>query len=146
MDTLIPATGAWFWFILAALLLFGELMVPGIFLMWLGVAAILTGFADILFGFDWRLEIVSFALLSLALVAATWRWVTPQWVPKSDQPHLNQRHQSYVGRSYVLDHAIVDGRGKLTIDDTIWDILGEDRVAGSTVTVSGVDGMRLKVR
>lgn len=145
MNTFIPAVGPWFWFIVAAVLLFGELMMPGVFLMWLGVAALLTGAVDLLVGLDWRMEIVAFALLSLAMVAATWRWVTRQWVPESDQPNLNQRHMAYVGKSYVLDFPIVNGQGRITIDATIWDVEGPDAPVGARVMVKAVKGMRLLV-
>ncbi len=39
----------WFWFIVAGLLLIGELLSPGVFLMWLAGAAAFTGLADMLF-------------------------------------------------------------------------------------------------
>jgi inner membrane protein len=145
MNDLLPGVGAWLWFIVAAVLLFAELMMPGVFLMWLGVAAILTGIADLIFNFDWRMEIVAFAVLALAMVGATWKWVTRQWQPESDQPNLNQRHMTYVGKSYVLDFPIVNGSGKITIDATIWDVDGADAPVGTRVTVTGVKGMRLVV-
>jgi inner membrane protein len=145
MESLIPSIGPWFWFIAAALLLFGELVMPGIFLMWLGVAAILTGILDGLFHFGWQFEIVVFAVLSLAVVAATWGYVTRRWQPESDQPNLNQRHYSYVGKSYVLDFPIVNGTGRITIDATIWDVEGPDKPVGTRVTVKAVNGMRLVV-
>ena len=51
----------------------------------------------------------------------------------------------YVGRSYVLDEAIVNGRGKVRIDDTLWVVTGSDRGKGEWVKVTGVDGTRLVV-
>jgi inner membrane protein len=145
MESFIPSIGPWFWFIAAALLLFGELVMPGIFLMWLGVAAIFTGVLDSMLHFSWQVEVVVFAALSLAVVAATWSYVTRRWQPESDQPNLNQRHHSYVGKSYVLDYPIVNGTGRVTIDATIWDVEGRDAPVGTRVTVTGVNGMRLVV-
>ncbi len=145
MNIFIPSIGQWFWFIAAAILLMGELLIPGIFLLWLGVAAALTGFIDIALGLDWRGEIVTFALTSLALVAASWKYVTAQWRPTSDQPHLNQRHLTYIGQTVTLDTAITSGRGTVTIDGTIWDVEGADADVGTRVKVTGVNGMRLVV-
>ena len=45
----------------------------------------------------------------------------------------------------MLREAIVDGRGKLTIEDTVWDIEGPDMPAGSRVRVTGTEAMRLTV-
>jgi inner membrane protein len=145
MNLIIPALGLWFWWIVAAILLFGELMMPGVFLLWLGVAAAFTGIVAAVVTLGWQGEIMAFAALSLVMVVLSWKWVTAQWRPKSDQPHLNQRHLTYVGRSVMLDTAIVGGRGKVTIDATIWDVEGADAAAGTKVTVTGVNGMRLVV-
>ena len=79
------------------------------------------------------------------MVLATWRMVSQQWQPKSDQPHLNRRLQGFVGQSFVLDQAIVNGRGKLRIQDALWDVAGPDLPAGTRVSVMEVDGMQLKV-
>ncbi len=146
MNEIFPTLGPWFWWTVAAALLFGELVMPGIFLLWLGFAAALTGLVDYVFGLDWRGEIASFAVLSMASVAVSWKWVTSRWQPHSDQPHLNQRHHGYVGQSLVLEHPIINGRGKVKIDETIWDVEGNDIAAGSRVTITGIEGMRLKVR
>ncbi len=145
MNAFIPSVGLWFWFILAVILLFGELMMPGIFLLWLGVAAALTGVVDLMMDLDWRGEIVTFAVLSLLMVALSWKWVTAQWRPKSDQPHLNQRHLGYVGSTVTLDTPIERGRGTVTIDGTIWDVEGTDAGVGTRLKVVGVNGMRLVV-
>ena len=63
----------------------------------------------------------------------------------SDAPHLNQRMQGYVGQITVLQEPIRAGRGKVTIDDTVWDVAGPDAPQGARVRISGVDGMRLLV-
>jgi inner membrane protein len=59
--------------------------------------------------------------------------------------NLNQRMYDYVGRTYVLDEAIVNGRGKIRIDDTLWMVTGADRGKGEWVKVTAVDGSRLIV-
>jgi inner membrane protein len=143
MSTLLQVSGPWFWFIIAGLLLLGELLSPGVFLMWLAGAAALTGFADLALGLGWPGEIISFGLASLLLVFASWKQVTSRWSPQSDQPHLNQRHHAYVGRTVVLDEAIVNGHGKVRIEDALWDVDGEDAPAGTRVKLTGVTGLRL---
>jgi inner membrane protein len=143
MSELISLSGPWLWFIIAGLLLIGELLSPGVFLMWLAGAAVLTGFADLVMGFGWAGEVIAFALLSFALVLASWKRVTSGWSPKSDQPHLNMRHGAYVGRVFPLEQAIVNGTGKLKIEDTLWDVDGPNLGAGTMVKVTAIKGMRL---
>ena len=58
----------------------------------------------------------------------------------SDRPNLNNRMMNYVGQRYVLDKPIVNGRGQLKLDDTLWEINGKDVEAGEWVRITGVDG------
>ncbi len=143
MSEFLSLSGPWFWFIVAGLLLLGELMSPGVFLMWLAGAAALTGLADLFLGLSWQSEVALFAVLAVLLVFASWNWVKAQRAPKSDQPHLNMRHGAYVGRVFVLDQAIVNGAGKLKIEDALWDVDGPDLPVGARVKVTGVNGLRL---
>ena len=117
MGELLPYLGGgWFWWIVAAVLLIGELMLPGVFLIWLAGAAALTGLADLVFGLTWQIELAVFAVLSVLLVIASWNYVRKQHSPKSDQPDLNQRQTGYVGRRTIVLQAISNGSGKVKIE------------------------------
>lgn len=135
--------GPWFWWIVAGILLVGELLAPGVFLLWLAMAAALTGLADLALGLGWRGEVAVFAALSLMLVLASWKWVMAQRSPKTDQPHLNLRHGAYVGRVFALEKAIQNGTGKIKIEDALWDVDGPDLPAGAQVKITAVNGLRL---
>lgn len=146
MGDLIPIIGDnWFWFVVGLVLLVGELLMPGIFLLWLAIAAGLTGFVNAALPLDWKLELVVFAVLSALLVMASWKFVRGQHRPHSDQPDLNQRQVGYVGRRTTLLQAIQNGRGKVKIDDTVWDATGPDMVQGAPVVVTAVNGAVLVV-
>jgi membrane protein implicated in regulation of membrane protease activity len=138
-------TGPWAWWSLAGLLLIGELLMPGIFLLWLALAAVLTGIVHLLFDLSWQTEVGLFALFSLLLVAAAWKLVRAQHHFRSDAPNLNQRQFDYIGRQAVLVEAISAGHGKVRLEDTLWDVEGRDLPKGAPVIVTGVDGARLKV-
>jgi inner membrane protein len=143
MSEFISLNGPWLWFIIAGLLLIGELLSPGVFMMWLAGAAVITGFADLAFSLGWAGEIITFGLTALLTVFASWKHVTSRWSPVSDQPHLNQRHHAYVGRTVALDQAIINGHGKVRLEDALWDVDGEDAPAGTMVKLTGVNGLRL---
>jgi inner membrane protein len=138
-----PVLGPWLWWIIAGILLIGELLAPGVFLLWLAAAAALTAIIDLVFNLPWQGEVATFAVLSLALVLASWRYVMATRRPKTDQPHLNQRHAAYVGRIVPLHEAITHGIGKVRIEDAIWEVEGPDAVAGAPVRITGVNGLRL---
>ena len=51
----------------------------------------------------------------------------------------------YVGRHFTLTAPIVDGVGKLQVDDSSWKIMGQDLPAGAHVKVVGTEGTMLRV-
>lgn len=147
MGDIFPFLGdTWFWFIVGLVLLIGELLVPGIFLLWLAIAAGLTGSVNAIFDLGWKGELGLFAVLSALLVLASWSYVMKQRNPESDQPDLNQRQRGYVGRRSTLLQAISNGAGKVKIDDTVWDATGADMPQGTPVIVTGVKGSTLEVK
>jgi inner membrane protein len=133
----------WLWLIAAAAMLFIELAAPGFFFLWLALAAATVGVNLFFFDFSWLTAVLSFAALSVIYVYLGRPWYSAKRA--SDQPNLNQRYMNYVGQTYVLKEPIVNGAGKLTIEDARWDIEGPDMVAGVRVKVLGVHGARLKV-
>lgn len=145
MNELLTFFGSWTWWIAACVLLILELMAPGVFLVWLGVAAAAVGVIELAIDLSWQVEIAVFSALSLLLVLTARPWVLKRQQIDTDQPHLNQRILDYVGRKFILETAIVNGRGSVRIDDTLWDVMGEDQKAGTWVRVTGVEGLRLTV-
>jgi len=146
MAELFPTLGQWVWWILAGLLLIVELLLAGIFFVWLGIAAAIMGVIDFLSPpLSWQVEVLIFALLSAVLVIAGRPWLKRRQALESDQPNLNRRINDYVGKSYVLDEAIINGRGKVKIDDTLWEVTGPDLPQGAWVRIIGIDGLRLRV-
>lgn len=143
MEAFLAELGQWTWWIVAVILGILELVVPGIFFIWLALAAASVGVLSYLFPIGELTQIATFAVLSVALVWASRRWLQRHPIV-SDHPLLNQRAQSYVGRSFTLEQAIVNGRGKVKIGDTFWLASGPDLPAGASVRVTGeADGVLL---
>ncbi|MPZ56518.1 MAG: NfeD family protein [Rhizobiales bacterium] len=136
--------GSWNWFILGAVLLVLELLVPGTFLLWLGLAALAVGIISRFIVWSWQLQLVAFAVFAVALIPA-WRYFARRADAPSDHPMLNRRTDAYVGRIFTLEKPIVDGSGVVRIDDTVWRVVGPDCPAGSRVRVTQADGADLRV-
>lgn len=145
MGDIVPFLGDWVWWVVALVLLLLELAVPGIFLIWLGVAAALVAVLDMAFHLSWQFELVAFAVLAVASVYVGKRVLKSRRAFDSDTPNLNQRMFEYVGRTYPLHEPIINGRGRVSIDSTLWEISGPDTPVGGAVKIVGVEGMRLKV-
>lgn len=131
----------WHWWILASVLLILELTSPVFFFLWLAFSAAAVGFLLLVFpAIPVEAQLVLFGFLSVVAVVA-WRRYREVHLPESDQPLLNQRGQQYSGRIFTLDHDIINGVGKVEVDDSIWRVKGPDLPAGTRVKVVGVDGV-----
>ena len=131
----------WHWWILAGILLILELSSPVFFFLWLGFAAAAMGLLLWVFPeMPLVTQLTLFAILSVVAVVA-WRRYRETHPPESDQPLLNQRGLQYQGRVFTLEHPIVNGVGKVEVDDSTWRVKGPDLPAGTRVRVTGVDGV-----
>ncbi|MCB8822422.1 NfeD family protein [Microvirga rosea] len=137
--------GAWAWIILGLLLAGVELMAPGVFFIWLGLAALATGVLDAVLGLSWQASALLFAFLSIVAVFAGRALTRPKLQPDTQADFLNRRGQSLVGRIFVLETPIKDGEGRIKVDDSSWRVTGADRFAGARVRVVRVEGSTLVV-
>ncbi|NOY66978.1 MAG: NfeD family protein [Gammaproteobacteria bacterium] len=135
----------WHWFVLGLILLIFEFFAPGAFFLWIGLAAGATGILLwIMPDLDWQYQLMWFAAFSIVSIFA-WVKIGRRTLKETDHPTLNQRGQQYVGRVFTLEEPIVNGDGKIAVDDSTWKIVGEDCQAGTKVKVSGVRGVILEV-
>ena len=134
------------WGGLALLLIAAETLAPGVFMLWLGLAAAVV-FVGLLLvpGIEPIWQAVAFVLLSFVSIMAYVKFFRDKEGP-SDQPLLNRRGEQLVGQVYVLDQAIVDGRGRMKIGDAFWTAEGEDLPQGTRVRVISAQNMSLQVR
>lgn len=135
--------GPWSWLVVGLILLGLEIIVPGSFFVWLGLAAMIVGVLALLVVVPWQAQIVGFAVLALVLVFLGRRFFSLK--SQSDRPFLNSRAEGYVGSTHVLAEPIVNGLGRVRIDDANWRVVGPDLPAGSRVKVVSTDGAVLKV-
>ena len=145
---MMPVTGAyapWIWLAAGILLCACESVAPGLFLLWIGLAAIATGLTAFVVstGFEWTL--ILFGLYAVASLVIGRRVYGPRESIK-ESPFLNRRLESLIGREYALDHAIEQGEGRIRVNDTVWRVRGPELPAGTRVRVTGSeDGVLLRV-
>jgi len=139
------ALTVWHWLIPAVALLILEMLVPGAYLLWLGVAAGVTGVALWLVpGLSWEAQVVLFALTAVASIVG-WTAYRRRHPVVSAQPNLNRRGTQYIGRVFTMKEPIVLGVGRVRVDDSLWTVAGPDCEPGAKVRVIGVDSIVLQV-
>ena len=135
----------WYWAVLGAVFAVIEVAVPAMVCICLAAAAL--GVAAISWrypGLAWEHQALIFAILAVASVALG-RTALGRSTASQSEGRLNRRAESYIGRMFTLDGAIVDGRGRLRVDDTVWPVAGPDLPAGTRVRVTGTENTLLRV-
>jgi inner membrane protein len=134
----------WWWLIAAVALGILELLAPGFFLVWMGVAAAVTGIIVALLPIPLPWQLGLFALLAFASVFAGRLYYARNPVPTSD-PNLNARATRLIGRTVTVESAIENGAGRVRVGDGVWNARGPDAPAGASVVIVAADGTSLTV-
>ena len=133
------------WACLSLALISAEVIAPGVFMLWLGIAAaVVFGVVLLVPGIPVLWQALGFIVLSFASIAV-YRKHFRQDAERNDQPLLNRRAEHFIGKNFVLESAIINGSGRLKIGDAFWTVAGEDLPVGTRVRVVQSDGMVLTV-
>lgn len=134
---------AWSWVIGGLVLATAEILVPGIFLIWLGLAALATGLVTAAFPLPWQGQTLLFAALAVILAGVATALQRRRAARQGSG--LNRADRGLIGREAVLEAPIVEGTGRVRFDDTLWRVTGPDLPAGRRVRVIGISGTVLRV-
>ena len=135
----------WHWLVIAAAFAVIEVAAPAMVCIWLAAAALVTAaVAWIIPGLSWEHQALIFAAFAIASVTIGRVAFARVRLPPGTAP-LNHRAQTYIGRTFTLDRPIVDGRGQLKVDDTVWLVEGPDLPAGTHIRVTGAENTLLRV-
>ena len=145
MAEMFSTLGTWNWLVFGLLLMGLELMLPGVFLFWVGLAALLVGLLSVVIAPPWQLQLLMFAVFAAAAVPVWRRVARSNSGVSNSNPFLNKRSEAMIGRVFTLEKPIIDGAGTVRIDDTVWRVAGPDAPAGSRVRIVRADGASLTV-
>jgi membrane protein implicated in regulation of membrane protease activity len=145
MAEMFSTLGTWNWLVFGLLLMGLELMLPGVFLFWVGLAALLVGLLSVVIAPPWQLQLLMFAVFAAAAVPVWRRVARSNSGVSNSNPFLNKRSEAMIGRVFTLEKPIIDGAGTVRIDDTVWRVAGPDTPAGSRVRIVRADGASLTV-
>lgn len=155
IESVIAELGPWNWIVLGCVLLALEIVAPGFFLLWIGLAAVVVGAFSLFPGvfsfllwdaswWVWETQVLVFLVLSVLFAYAGSRLMRPK-KGDSDQPLLNRRGEQLIGRTATLTEPIANGRGRIRIGDTLWRVTGPDLPAGTQVRVNAVTAADLEL-
>jgi membrane protein implicated in regulation of membrane protease activity len=129
----------WIWAIGGVLLLIAEILAPGFFLFFVGIAAIATGIFTVLFDLGTAPQLALFAIYTALAVM-----IGKRWYAQPDTHHqgarLNEPAQRLVGKTVTVVDAVDEHGGRVRIGDGEWYARGGPAAVGERVTVTGVEG------
>lgn len=134
----------WHWWVVALVFVILEVFIPGAVLIWFGAAAGVVGL--LLFAMPdlgWELQFGLWGVLSISSALLARRYLKTNPI-HSDRPNLNRRGAQYVDRTFTLEEPVVNGFGKIVVDDSTWKIkAAEDFKKGTKIRITDVDGTTL---
>jgi len=135
----------WLWWSTGVVLLAGEMLIPGVYLLWIGLAAAITGiFAWAAPALEFEGHGLIFAVLATISIYVGNRFFY-QRASTIDDTEVNDRGKSFIGNQYLVVEAIKNGHGHVQVGDSRWMARGPDLPKGVMVNVTSVDGTVLVV-
>ncbi len=134
----------WAWVVIGLVLAALEMLVPGVYLIWLAVAALITGALTFGLGLGLPAQVIVFASLALISAFSARRFLRDSPIVSSD-PLMNQRGSRMIGQIAIITQAFDGGTGRVKFGDSEWLARGPDGIEGDKVRVTGSEGAILLV-
>jgi membrane protein implicated in regulation of membrane protease activity len=144
MDWLNDIAPHWAWLTLGVLLAGLEMLLPGYYLIWIALAAILTGVLTAFLPFGIAPQVVIFVGLALLSVFSARRFLSENPIVSAD-PLMNRRGARMIGQTARVVQPIRHGAGRVHIGDGEWNARGADAGEGEWVRITGSEGSTLLV-
>ncbi len=144
MDGLDSFDPHWIWITIGLALAALELLVPGVYLIWLATAAIVTGVLTYLLDLSLAAQVIDFVFLALIFAFSARRFLRDKPIVGAD-PLLNKRGGRLVGETAVVTQAFDGGSGRIRHGDSEWLARGPDIAVGARVRIVGHEGSILLV-
>lgn len=132
------------WLIIGFVLLILELMIPGVFLMWWGFAAMMTAVMANFVSLAW--QVTFFAILATIFSLAWWKYQRNKDDVDDRHTALNAREHHLMGSYGIVEEIIQGSIIRAKFGDTTWKVQGENLCVGDKVQVIGTEGIVLQVR
>lgn len=134
----------WVWLTLGVVLAGAEILAPGVYLIWLALAAIATGVLTALVGMSLPFQVLDFVCFALIFAFSARRFLRDTPIESAD-PLMNRRGARMVGQTALVVQAIEHGSGRVRLGDSEWIANGPDVAAGERVRICGTEGAILLV-
>jgi inner membrane protein len=126
------------WMCAGLILAIMEMLVPGVYLMWLALAALITGACAWALPLGTGAQMLLFSAVAIVTLFIGRRWTGTAAIASED-PLLNDRMARLVGEPVTVVDALTAGRGRVRLGDSEWPAKGDDAPTGTVLRVTGHD-------
>lgn len=145
ISEILAAYGGLAWLMLAVLLCGTELLVPGIFLVFIALAAAITGVVTLaLPALPDALQLVSFGVWSCVTVVIGQRWYH-QYPARNVGPRSARQLSQLIGATVTVAEPIRNGEGRVSVGEGIWTANGPDSPLGTSLVIVDIRDGKLVV-
>ncbi len=130
----------WIWAVGALGAAVAEIVVPGLYLIWLAAGAAVTAVASFAFDIALTTQLLIFAVISGVSCVVGYFVYRKLSAPAADAQSLNQRGLEMVGTTGTVFEILQNGHGKVELGDSVWLAEGPDLNVGAPVVVTAVRG------
>lgn len=135
------------WLIFGFVLLILEVFVPGVFVMWWGLAALcVAGISALCADLEFGWQAILFACLAGVFSLLWWKYQHDKDRKDDRHTELNARDHHLIGKIGVVEEIVESHIIRAKFGDTTWKVQGERLSVGDKVEVLGVEGIILQVR
>jgi membrane protein implicated in regulation of membrane protease activity len=128
----------WLWLIAAAALGIAEILIPGVFLMWIGLAALITGMATLLLPLSVAVQLLVFAVTAVASIYIGRKLLLRNPIASAD-PLLNDRGARLIGEIVTAVTPVDASQGRVKVADGVWSARGATAAIGDRLRVVGIE-------
>ncbi len=143
-DAIVTIDAPWLWLIGGVVLAIFEMVLPGVYLMWIGGAAVLTGVIALLLPIGVPAQFVVFAVATIAAIYVGRRFLMANPIVSAD-PLLNDKSARLIGTIVVAVEPIDALQGRVKVGDGVWSARGAEAAIGDRLRVTGAEGAVLLV-
>ncbi|PJG86272.1 NfeD family protein [Conservatibacter flavescens] len=137
----------WHWLALGFILLIAEILIPGVFLLWWGLAALIVSGIVLCFPtLSITAMVVIYAILAIMLSLIWWKYQHGKDRQDQSRTNLNQRDHAMLGKIGRVESIDPSGIGRGHFADTTWRIKGSGLQPHDIIQVTHVEGITLFVR
>jgi len=134
----------WVWLTLGVVLAGAEILLPGVYLIWLALAAVATGVLTAILGLSLPFQVLDFVCFALIFAFSARRFLRDKPIESAD-PLINRRGARMVGQTALVVQAIEHGSGRVKVGDSEWIANGPNVAVGERVRITGTEGATLLV-